>query len=57
MIFSVLKLRAVNSQILESAVAKERDKCKQSMAEEEEKIRDLESHLRSMTEVSGTHGR
>ncbi|CAM9749925.1 unnamed protein product [Bubo scandiacus] len=40
-----------NKEILESAVAKEKDKCKQSVEEEQKKIRDLESHLRSMTEA------
>lgn len=57
MIFSVPKPWAVNSQALESAVAKEEEKCKQAVAEEQKKVRDLESQLRSMTEVSGTHGR
>ncbi|XP_009577439.1 PREDICTED: forkhead-associated domain-containing protein 1, partial [Fulmarus glacialis] len=38
--------------ILESAVAEEKDKCKQSMEEEKKKIQDLESHLRSMTEMA-----
>ncbi|KAM6236514.1 forkhead-associated domain-containing protein 1 isoform 1-T1 [Spheniscus humboldti] len=47
----ILEKDKENEEILESAVAKERDKCKQSMAEEEKKIRDLESHLRSMTEA------
>lgn len=57
MIFSVPKPWAVNSQALESAVAKEEEKGKQAVAEEQKKVRDLESQLRSMTEVSGTHGR
>ncbi|XP_009323575.1 PREDICTED: forkhead-associated domain-containing protein 1 [Pygoscelis adeliae] len=48
----ILEKDKENKEILESAVAKERDKCKQSMEEEEKKIRDLESHLRSMTEMA-----
>lgn len=49
------EFEAVHSQILESTIAKEKDKCKQSLEEEQKKTRDLESHLRSVTEVSGTH--
>lgn len=56
-VFSVLKLWAVNSQMLEGAVTREKDKCKQAVEEEQKKIRDLESHLRSLTEVSGMHWR
>lgn len=56
-VFSVLKLWGVNSQMLEGAVAREKDKCKQAVEEEQKKIRDLESHLRSLTEVSDTHWR
>ncbi|XP_074465546.1 forkhead-associated domain-containing protein 1 isoform X1 [Larus michahellis] len=40
-----------NQEILEIAVAQEKDKCKQSVEEEQKKIRDLESHLRCLTEV------
>ncbi|KAM6336800.1 forkhead-associated domain-containing protein 1 [Alca torda] len=40
-----------NQEILEITVAQEKDKCKQSMEEEQKKIRDLESHLRCLTEV------
>lgn len=54
--FFAMNLRAVRSQILESTISKEKDKCKQSLEEEQKKTRDLESHLRSVTEVSGTHG-
>lgn len=54
--FFSMNLRAVHSQILESTIAKEKDKCKQSLEEEQKKTQDLESHLRSVTEVSGTHG-
>ncbi|XP_010183402.1 PREDICTED: forkhead-associated domain-containing protein 1 [Mesitornis unicolor] len=42
---------AVDSQILERAVAEEKDKWEQSMEEENRKIEELESHLRSMTEA------
>ncbi|XP_064381722.1 forkhead-associated domain-containing protein 1 isoform X2 [Dromaius novaehollandiae] len=47
----VLEKEEESKEILESAVAKEKDKFKQSMDEEKKKIRDLENHLRSMTEV------
>ncbi|XP_064893651.1 forkhead-associated domain-containing protein 1 isoform X5 [Columba livia] len=40
-----------NKEILESTIAKEKDKCKQSLEEEQKKTQDLESHLRSVTEV------
>ncbi|KAM6046183.1 LOW QUALITY PROTEIN: forkhead-associated domain-containing protein 1 [Theristicus caerulescens] len=40
-----------NKEILESAVAEEKDKREQSVEEEKKKIRDLERHLRSMTEA------
>ncbi|XP_023795965.1 forkhead-associated domain-containing protein 1 [Cyanistes caeruleus] len=39
-------------QILESAVAEEKDKCKKSVEEEQKKIQELESHLRSMAEAT-----
>ncbi|KAM6402773.1 forkhead-associated domain-containing protein 1 [Rhynochetos jubatus] len=38
-------------QVLETAVSKEKAECKQSVEEERKKIRDLESHLRSVTEA------
>ncbi|XP_064326626.1 forkhead-associated domain-containing protein 1 [Phalacrocorax carbo] len=47
----ILEKDKENKEILESAVAKEKDKCKQSMEEEKKMIQDLESHLRSMTEA------
>ncbi|XP_059685828.1 forkhead-associated domain-containing protein 1 [Gavia stellata] len=47
----ILEKDKENKENLESAVAKEKDKCKQSVEEEKKKIRDLESQLRSMTEV------
>ena len=53
----VLKPWAVTSQILESAVAKAKEACERSVEEEQKKVRDLESRLRSVTEVSGAHGR
>ncbi|XP_032863676.2 forkhead-associated domain-containing protein 1 isoform X2 [Tyto alba] len=40
-----------SKEILERAVANEKDKCKQYVEEEQKKIQDLESHLRSMTEA------
>ncbi|XP_062449367.1 forkhead-associated domain-containing protein 1 [Rhea pennata] len=40
-----------SKEILESVIAKEKDKFKQSVNEEKKKIQDLENHLRSMTEV------
>lgn len=43
---------ALDSQILESAVTEEKDKCKKFVEEEQKKIQELESHLRSMAEVS-----
>lgn len=55
--FPILELWAVNSQLLESAITEEKSKYKQSLEEEQKKIQDLESHLRSMAEVSGLHGR
>ncbi|XP_075028729.1 forkhead-associated domain-containing protein 1 [Calonectris borealis] len=47
----ILEKDKENKEILESAVAEEKDKCKQSVEEEKKKIQDLESHLRSMTEA------
>ncbi|KAK2521616.1 Fhad1 [Columba guinea] len=47
----ILEKDKENKEILESTIAKEKDKCKQSLEEEQKKTRDLESHLRSMTEV------
>ncbi|KAM6296251.1 forkhead-associated domain-containing protein 1 [Aegotheles albertisi] len=47
----ILEKNKENQEILESTVAKEKDKCKQAVEEEQKKIRDLESHLRSMTEA------
>ncbi|XP_053941516.1 forkhead-associated domain-containing protein 1 isoform X2 [Cuculus canorus] len=40
-----------NQEILQSTLAKEQDKYRQSVEEEKKKIQDLESQLRSMTEV------
>ncbi|XP_014796993.1 PREDICTED: forkhead-associated domain-containing protein 1 isoform X2 [Calidris pugnax] len=40
-----------SQEILESTVAQEKHKCKQSVEEEQKKIQDLETHLRSLTEV------
>lgn len=50
--FPEVNLWAGDSQILESAVTEEKDKCKKSVEEEQKKIQELESHLRSMAEVS-----
>lgn len=47
-----MNLLAVDSQILESAITEEKDKCKKSVEEEQKKIQELESHLRRMAEVS-----
>ncbi|KAM9270201.1 forkhead-associated domain-containing protein 1 [Morus bassanus] len=47
----ILEKDKENKEILESAVAEEKDRCKQSMEEEKKKIQDLESHLKSMTEA------
>uniref|UniRef100_A0A672TX48 Forkhead associated phosphopeptide binding domain 1 n=1 Tax=Strigops habroptila TaxID=2489341 RepID=A0A672TX48_STRHB len=40
-----------SKELLESAVAAEKSKCRQSLEEEQKKIQDLESHLRSMAEA------
>uniref|UniRef100_A0A8C5JK15 FHAD1 protein n=1 Tax=Junco hyemalis TaxID=40217 RepID=A0A8C5JK15_JUNHY len=50
--FPEVNLWSLDSQILESAVTEEKDKCKKSVEEEQRKIQELESHLRSMAEVS-----
>ncbi|XP_075629181.1 forkhead-associated domain-containing protein 1 isoform X2 [Balearica regulorum gibbericeps] len=47
----ILEKDKENKEVLESTVAQEKDKCKQSVEEERRKIRDLEGRLRSMTEV------
>ncbi|PKK24102.1 forkhead-associated (FHA) phosphopeptide binding domain 1 [Columba livia] len=47
----ILEKDKENKEILESTIAKEKDKCKQSLEEEQKKTQDLESHLRSVTEV------
>ncbi|KAM7083994.1 forkhead-associated domain-containing protein 1 [Ciconia maguari] len=47
----ILEKDKENKENLESAVAEEKDKGKQSIEEEKKKIRDLESHLRGLTEV------
>lgn len=47
-----MNLWAVDSQILESAVTEEKDRCKKSVEAKQKKIQELESHLRSMAEVS-----
>ena len=41
--------------MLASALTEEKNKCKQAVEEEQKKRQDLESHLRSMAEVSGAH--
>ncbi|XP_052649045.1 forkhead-associated domain-containing protein 1 [Harpia harpyja] len=48
---TILEKDEENKEALESAVAKEEEKCKQAVAEEQKKVRDLESQLRSMTEA------
>lgn len=55
-ILSSLKMLAVQPQILESTVLKEKEKHKQCLDEEKKRIQDLESHLRSMAEVSDVCG-
>lgn len=57
MILSSLKTWAVQSQILESTVLKEKEKHKQCLDEEKKRIQELESHLRSMAEVRDVCGR
>ncbi|XP_075376430.1 forkhead-associated domain-containing protein 1 [Mycteria americana] len=47
----ILEKDKENKENLESAVAEEKDKGKQSIEEEKKKIRDLESHLRGLTEA------
>ncbi|KAM9217775.1 forkhead-associated domain-containing protein 1 [Leptosomus discolor] len=47
----ILEKDRENKEILASAVAKEKDQCKQAVEEGQKKIRDLESHLSSMTEA------
>ncbi|OPJ86214.1 forkhead-associated domain-containing protein 1 [Patagioenas fasciata monilis] len=47
----ILEKDKENKEVLESTIAKEKDKCKQSLEEEQKKTQDLESHLRSVTEV------
>ncbi|XP_030819655.1 forkhead-associated domain-containing protein 1 [Camarhynchus parvulus] len=48
----VLEKDKESKQILESAVTAEKDKCKKSVEEEQRKIQELESHLRSMAEAT-----
>ncbi|KAM9370152.1 forkhead-associated domain-containing protein 1 [Phaethornis superciliosus] len=40
-----------NKEVLETVVAKEKEKCREALEEKQKKIEDLESHLRSLTEV------
>ncbi|KAM6240969.1 forkhead-associated domain-containing protein 1 [Porphyrio hochstetteri] len=47
----ILEKDKENEELLESAVAQEKDKCKRLLEDEQKKIRDLESHLRSATEA------
>ncbi|XP_049664950.1 LOW QUALITY PROTEIN: forkhead-associated domain-containing protein 1 [Accipiter gentilis] len=47
----ILEKDKENKEALESAVAKAEEKCKQAVAEEQKKVQDLESQLRSMTEA------
>ncbi|XP_054373122.1 LOW QUALITY PROTEIN: forkhead-associated domain-containing protein 1 [Molothrus ater] len=48
----VLEKDKESKQILETAVTEEKDKCKKSVEEEQRKIQELESHLRSMAEAT-----
>ncbi|XP_009078824.1 PREDICTED: forkhead-associated domain-containing protein 1, partial [Acanthisitta chloris] len=48
----ILEKDKENKEILESAVAEEKIKCKKSMEEEQKKIQELESHLRSIAEAT-----
>ncbi|XP_009876465.1 PREDICTED: forkhead-associated domain-containing protein 1 [Apaloderma vittatum] len=48
----VLEKDKESKELLESAVAKEKDKCEQAVEEERKKIQDLESHLRSLSELA-----
>ncbi|XP_027760858.1 forkhead-associated domain-containing protein 1 [Empidonax traillii] len=41
-----------NKEVLESALAEEKDKCEKRVEEEQRKIQELESHLRSMAEAT-----
>ncbi|KAM9176164.1 LOW QUALITY PROTEIN: forkhead-associated domain-containing protein 1 [Mergus octosetaceus] len=47
----VLEKEEEKKEIMKSAAAKEKDRCEKYMGEEKKMVRDLESHLRSMTEV------
>ncbi|XP_063273197.1 forkhead-associated domain-containing protein 1 isoform X3 [Prinia subflava] len=48
----ILEKDKESKQILESAVTEEKDKCKKCVEEEQKKIKELESHLRSMAEAT-----
>ncbi|XP_064253364.1 forkhead-associated domain-containing protein 1 isoform X5 [Passer domesticus] len=48
----ILEKDKESKQILESAVTEEKEKCKKSVEEEQRKIQELESHLRSMAEAN-----
>ncbi|TRZ25224.1 hypothetical protein HGM15179_001910 [Zosterops borbonicus] len=48
----ILEKDKESKEILESAVTEEKDKCKKSVEEEQKKIQELESHLRSMAEAT-----
>ncbi|XP_056364286.1 forkhead-associated domain-containing protein 1 [Oenanthe melanoleuca] len=48
----ILEKDKESRQVLESAVSQEKDRCKKSVEEEQKKIHELESHLRSMAEAT-----
>ncbi|KAM6191562.1 forkhead-associated domain-containing protein 1 [Sarcoramphus papa] len=48
---TVLEKDKENKEVLESAVAKAKEECERSVEEEQKKVRDLESRLRSVTEA------
>ncbi|XP_068027442.1 forkhead-associated domain-containing protein 1-like isoform X3 [Anomalospiza imberbis] len=48
----ILEKDKESKQILESAVTEEKDKCKKCVEEEQKKIQELESHVRSMAEAT-----
>ncbi|XP_066190268.1 forkhead-associated domain-containing protein 1 [Sylvia atricapilla] len=47
----ILEKDKESKEILESAVTEEKDKCKKSVEEEQKKVQELESHLRSLAEA------
>ncbi|XP_032565082.1 forkhead-associated domain-containing protein 1 [Chiroxiphia lanceolata] len=48
----ILEKDKENKEILESTLAEEKDRCKKCVEEEQKKIQELESHLKSMNEAT-----